>query len=166
MSGSALAGSAPASSVVVGASGQRGDRAIDMPFGMVIPGGHLGHVLEEAPLRSQCQVAPHRGLIHNNQLLLLGLRRQQCSRLVPKGRLLLGFSLQVAVAHAAQTKTQCVEDLPHRPPAIFDPKMRIKKVPHQLSGLHTSVIARLPGATADRLFDLRPLIRSQSSRPP
>jgi hypothetical protein len=83
--------------------------------------------------------------IHKNQLLVLWPRRHHLPQLVPKGRLLRGLGLQVAVAQPAQTKARFVEDLPHALPAIFEPKASIKKVPHQLGGPHTGVIARLRG---------------------
>jgi hypothetical protein len=46
--------------VVVGASGQGGDRPIAMHRGVVIPGRPLGYSLDQAPLRRPRRVAPPR----------------------------------------------------------------------------------------------------------
>ena len=52
--------------------------------------------------------------------------------------------------------------LPHPLAAVLDPKARRDEVPDPRGGPHAHVVARLPRAAADRLFDRRPLRRRES----
>jgi hypothetical protein len=152
--------------VVVGAPSQRGNGAIDLHLGMIIPRGNLGHLVDQAPLRGQGEMAAQRRLLDKDQLPLLRPLFHQCLQLSPKGRLFLGLGFQVAMPQPPQSKPQRMQQLSHPLPAIIEAKPRVDKVPHQFGGPQTGVIARIPRTTADSLFDLRPLIRRESRGSP
>ena len=120
--------------VIGGAPGQRGHSPRDMPLGMVIPRGHLRHVIDHTPLGGQRRVAPHGRFIHKEQLPLLRPVLQQRLQLSLKGRLLLGLGLQVAVAPPAQAKPQLVPQLADPLPAVLQPKAGGDEVPDPRGG--------------------------------
>jgi hypothetical protein len=107
--------------MVVGASGQRGYGAIDMPFRLVIPGGDLRHLVHQAPLGGRRRMATHGRFIHKEQLPPLGLLLYQRLPLGHKGVLLLRLGLQMTVPQAAQAKSQRVQQLSDLLPAVLTP---------------------------------------------
>jgi hypothetical protein len=112
-------------------------------------------------------VAPgQRRLINEEQLPRLRLLFQQGLQLSPKDRLFPGLGFQVAMPQPTESKPQGMQQPVHTLPTILETKPRVDNLLHQFGGPHTGMIARLPRATADSLFDLRPLIRRESRWPP
>jgi hypothetical protein len=152
--------------VVVGAPRRRGDRAIDMHFTMVIPSRRLRHVLDHSPRHRQCRVAPHGRLIHKDQRVVLRPLGQRLFQLSPKGRLLLGLRLQMAVGQSTQAKAQLVQQLAHPLPPVREPQAGGDEMPDQFGGPHIRVLARLSWTAAGGIFDLHPLLRGESRGAP
>jgi hypothetical protein len=122
--------------MVVGVPGQRGYGAIDLHRGLIIPHGHLGDLVDHAPLRGQGGMAAQRRLIDMDQLPLLRPLFHQRLQLRPKDCLVPGLGFQVAVPQPTQAKPLRMQQLSHTLPTILATKPHVDRVPHQF-GVHT-----------------------------
>ena len=129
---------------------------------MIIPRGHFGHVVDQAPLRGQRRMASQRRLIDNDPFPLLRPRFQPRLPCGLQDRLRLGLGLRVAMPQPPPSNPQGRQQRPHPLP----PQPRIKRVPRRCRGPQPGMVPRLPRPATDSLLHPYPRHRRQSRGAP